>query len=313
MTTDQRRRDEAVIRDLIAKWASAVENKDAEKIVEAYAPDAILYDVAFPVHGKDAIKALWERCFPYFPGAFRSEHEDLSVTVEGDIAIAHGFHRFIPDEPHHPCGQFISRVTAVFRRIGGEWRVIHEHVSIPFQMEGAEACASGQAKQKSAAELAAENCVHRLSPHLVCANAAEAIDFYKKAFGATELMRLPGPDGKLMHACVSINGSSVMLVDEYAGMGIKSPATLDGTPVTMHLIVDDADAFAERAVAAGATLAMPVADMFWGDRYGVLRDPFGHRWSVATPKRPVFGKELEEAAAAAIAAHKAHGGAEACA
>jgi uncharacterized glyoxalase superfamily protein PhnB len=138
--------------------------------------------------------------------------------------------------------------------------------------------------------------MHQLSPHLVCAGAADAIDFYVKAFGATEMVRLPGPDGKLMHASVSINGSSVMLVDEMLEHGIKSPKTLGGTPVTIHLIVPDVDAFVEQAVAAGATVTMPVADAFWGDRYGVLEDPFGHSWSVATPIKEMTADELKAAA-----------------
>ena len=148
---------------------------------------------------------------------------------------------------------------------------------------------------KAAAEAAAHG-VHSVTPHLVCAGAAEAIEFYKQAFGATEMIRLPGSDGKLMHACVSINGSSVMLVDEFPAMGGTSPKTLKGTPVTIHLIVDDVDAFVERAVEAGATVIMPVADQFWGDRYGVIEDPFGHHWSVATPKRPMTMEEIREAA-----------------
>jgi PhnB protein len=136
--------------------------------------------------------------------------------------------------------------------------------------------------------------VPRISPHLVCAGAAKAMEFYKEAFGATEMIRLPGPDGRLMHGCVSINGAWVMLVDEFPEMGNKSPTTLKGTPVTIHLIVDDVDTFTARAVAAGATVVMPVADQFWGDRYGIVADPFGHHWSIATPgKEPVSAEELQ--------------------
>jgi uncharacterized glyoxalase superfamily protein PhnB len=153
-------------------------------------------------------------------------------------------------------------------------------------------------KINRAAEQAAAHGVHAVTPHLVCNGAADAIEFYKKAFGATEMMRLPGPDGKLMHGCVSINGSSVMLVDEYPEMGSVSPKTLKGTPVTIHLIVDDVDAFVERAVAAGAKIVMPVEDQFWGDRYGVIEDPFGHQWSVATPKREMTPEQIREAARA---------------
>ena len=138
--------------------------------------------------------------------------------------------------------------------------------------------------------------MHQLSPHLVCRGAADAIAFYQAALDALELVRLPGPDGKLMHACVSINGSSVMLMDENIDYGMLSPKALKGTPVTVHLMVGDVDAWVDRAVAAGAIVTMPVADMFWGDRYGVIEDPFGHRWSIAPPQRTMTATELAEAA-----------------
>jgi PhnB protein len=142
--------------------------------------------------------------------------------------------------------------------------------------------------------------MHGLCPHLVCKGAADAIDFYVKAFGATELMRLPGPDGRLMHGTVKINNCMVMLADEFGDVGVehsnKAPPTLGGTPVIMHLVVDDCDAWAERAVAAGAKIIVPLADQFWGDRYGMIEDPFGHRWALATQKSaPVMGVELVEA------------------
>ncbi len=95
-----------------------------------------------------------------------------------------------------------------------------------------------------------------------------------------------------MHAAVSINGSSVLLVDEMLDYGVKSPITIGGTPVTIHLMVDDVDAWFERAVAAGATVAMPLEDQFWGDRYGVITDPFGHSWSMATTIKTVTNDEL---------------------
>jgi uncharacterized glyoxalase superfamily protein PhnB len=159
--------------------------------------------------------------------------------------------------------------------------------------------AKAKAKTRPAAKKAkakrAPARMHPLSPHLVCAGAAKAIDFYKKAFGAEEMMRLPGKDGRLVHAALQINGSTVMLVDEYPEMGNKAPSTLKGTAVTLHLMVDDVDAAAKRAVKAGAKVVMPVADMFWGDRYGVLEDPFGHRWSIATHLRDMTVEEIKEA------------------
>lgn len=114
------------------------------------------------------------------------------------------------------------------------------------------------------------------------------------------MIRLAGPDGKLMHACISLNGSSVMLVDENPAYGMLSPKSLNGSPVTIHLIVKDADAVVGRAVEAGATVKMPVQDMFWGDRYGVVEDPFGHRGSVATPVRTMTADEIAEAARTAF-------------
>jgi PhnB protein len=144
-------------------------------------------------------------------------------------------------------------------------------------------------------------CMHVLSPHLVCAGAADAIAFYKAAFDATEMVRLPGPDGKLMHASICVNGSSVMLVDENPAFGMLSPKSLKGSPVTIHLIVKDADEVVRRAAEAGATVKMPVQDMFWGDRYGLIEDPFGHLWSVATPQRaPMTAEELAAAAQVAF-------------
>ena len=137
-----------------------------------------------------------------------------------------------------------------------------------------------------------------LTPHIVCDGAADAIDFYKRAFGAEEMMRMPGPDGKIMHAAITIDGSMVMLVDEMPQMGALGPKSLGGTPVTLHLNVANADAAIARAEGAGATVRMPAADMFWGDRYGQVEDPWGHVWSIAHPLRdtPMSEEELREAA-----------------
>jgi len=135
---------------------------------------------------------------------------------------------------------------------------------------------------------------HSLTPHLICAGAADAIEFYKRAFGAVEEGRMPGPDGRLMHASVRIGDSALMLVDEMPEYGALGPKSLNGSPVTVHLYVTDVDAVVAQAVAAGATATMPVADMFWGDRYGQLTDPFGHRWSVATHKRDLTPDEIRK-------------------
>jgi PhnB protein len=137
--------------------------------------------------------------------------------------------------------------------------------------------------------------MHTLTPHLVCAGAAEAIEFYKRAFNAVELGRMPAPDGKLMHAMVKIGDSMLMLVDENPQFGMLGATALKGSPVTIHMYVEDADATFSQAVAAGATVQMPLADMFWGDRYGRVQDPFGHSWSIATHKRDMSPEEMKAA------------------
>ena len=141
-----------------------------------------------------------------------------------------------------------------------------------------------------------------VTPHLVCADASAAIDFYQRAFGAIERFRLPGPDGKgIMHACVQIGDSPVFLVDENPQWGSFSPKLLKGTPVTIHLQVDNVDELYAQAIAAGGTVKMSPADMFWGDRYGVLLDPFGHQWSIATHKQDLTTEQITENAKAMFA------------
>jgi PhnB protein len=140
-----------------------------------------------------------------------------------------------------------------------------------------------------------------LIPHLVVDDAAAAIDFYVKAFDAVELGRLPGPDGRLIHAAVQINGFTVMLNDDFPEMcGGKSmtPKSLGGTPVTVHLTVTDVEAKFQRALDAGATVVAPLEDQFWGDRYGAVADPFGHHWSLGQPVREVSMEEIQEAMSA---------------
>ncbi|MBI1233444.1 MAG: VOC family protein [Alphaproteobacteria bacterium] len=142
---------------------------------------------------------------------------------------------------------------------------------------------------------AAEMGVSTLTPHLVCKGAADAMDFYAKALDAKELARMKGPNGGIMHGCMQINGGTIMLVDANPEFGMLGPDGLGGTPVSLHLIVDDADAWQKRAIEAGATETMPVEDMFWGDRYGMVKDPWGHNWAFATPLKDLSEAEILEA------------------
>lgn len=140
-----------------------------------------------------------------------------------------------------------------------------------------------------------------LIPHLVCKGAAEALEFYKKAFGAQEICRMPSPDGRLMHAQMLIDGRPFFLADdfpEYCSGKPMNPNDLGGTPVTIHRYVKNTDAAIQQAEKAGAAVLMPASDMFWGDRYGLVRDPFGHNWAFATHIKDMTPEEMMEASKA---------------
>lgn len=143
-----------------------------------------------------------------------------------------------------------------------------------------------------------------LIPHLVCSPCAEALEFYKKAFGAEEVHRMPGPDGRLMHAAMRLDGRFLFLADdfpEYCGGKASNPNALGGTPVTIHRYVKDCDSAMNQAVKAGASVVMPASDMFWGDRYGMVKDPFGHQWSIATHIKDMTDEEMMKAGEEAFA------------
>lgn len=143
---------------------------------------------------------------------------------------------------------------------------------------------------------------HTITPYLVIDGAAKALEFYKKAFDAEEIYSMPGPNGKIMHAELQIGDSRLMLSDEQPQMGAKSPKAFGGTPASMFLYVENVDRVFNQAVAAGATAKMPVADMFWGDRFGSVVDPFGHEWQIATHKEDLTPEEIARRGAAAMGA-----------
>ncbi len=134
---------------------------------------------------------------------------------------------------------------------------------------------------------------HTATPYLIVGGAAAALDYYKNAFGAEELMRMGGPGGKVMHAEIQIGDSRIMMADEFPEMGAKSPKTLGGSPMSLCLYVTDADSMFNRAIAAGGTVVRPLANQFYGDRSGTLTDPFGHQWTVATHVEDVPPEEMD--------------------
>jgi PhnB protein len=142
---------------------------------------------------------------------------------------------------------------------------------------------------------------HRVSPHLTVRNAAKMIEFYKQAFGAVEKRRAPGPDGSsIMHAEIQIGDSIIFLNDEFPEMGAFSPLAAKSTPVTLHLYVEDADQQFAQALAAGAEVVMPLADQFWGDRYGIVKDPSGHQWSIGSHMEDLTPEQMQERMAKAF-------------
>jgi PhnB protein len=150
-----------------------------------------------------------------------------------------------------------------------------------------------QAKRRETPVAAIPKGFHSVTPHLTVRGAADAIEFYKRAFRARERGRMPGPDGKaIMHAELQIGDSIVFLADEFPDMGCRAPQTLGGTTGTLHIYVEDVDKAFQRAVAAGGEVRMPVTDMFWGDRYAKLADPFGHEWGLATHKENLSAREI---------------------
>jgi PhnB protein len=144
---------------------------------------------------------------------------------------------------------------------------------------------------------------HSITPHLVVPDGGEAIDFYKKAFGATELSRMPGPQGGVMHAELKIGDSIFMLGEENPEMGSKSPKTLGGTPASLYIYVENVDAAWDRAIKAGGKPDMPLADLFWGDRAGWLTDPFGHNWALAQHVKDLTPEEIRKGQEAFFAEH----------
>jgi PhnB protein len=140
---------------------------------------------------------------------------------------------------------------------------------------------------------------HSVTPYLIVKGAAKAIEFYKQAFGATETLRMAQPDGRIGHAELKIGDSTIMLADEFPEIDARSPESLGGTPVMIHLYVEDVDAVAKNASSAGARELRPVQDQFYGDRSGMFADPFGHKWNISTHKEDLTDEEVRKRAAAA--------------
>ncbi len=292
---------ESAIANLYDSWLDAVKRQQLDTVLDCYTEDVVAFDaiLALQFKGKDAYRKHWEACMEFCPSRDKTpifELHDLQVDASGPVAFAYGLMRC-----GHQDGDRVEaswmRMTAGLRREGDEWRIAHEHFSAPFDMPSGKAMfhLTPDAAEDTPRPIPAG--MSTISAHIVCSDAPAAIEFYKKAFGAMELPhgRLE-MDGVFLHGEIVIGDSVVMIAQEDERCGSASPQTLKGTPVTLHLYVPDADRVYQRAIEAGATSIMPLSDMFWGDRYGVLEDPFGHRWSVATHVRDLTPEEIRDAA-----------------
>jgi len=302
MSTDQESvTAESAVRQLYEAWSAAVRKQDLDAVLSFYTDDVLAFDaiLALQFKGKAAYRKHWEACMAFCPAGEKEtvfSVSELVVQAGGDIAFVHGLLRCGHKEGDRVDASWM-RLTAGLRRRGGEWNIAHEHFSAPFDMPSGKAMFHLAPDDDGTRVRPIPAGMSTVSPHIVCADASAAVDFYKKAFNA---MEMPGGrleiDGVFLHGEIVIGDSVVMIGQEDAGCGSVSPKMLNGTPVTLHVYVPDVDSAWRRAIEAGATEVMPVSEMFWGDRYGVLQDPFGHRWSLATHVRDVPPEEILKAA-----------------
>lgn len=292
---------QASISQLYDNWTAAVRRVDIDGIVSHYTDDIVSFDavLALQFKGKEAYRKHWQACVEMCPAGDKEsifELRDLEIQADDEVAFVHALLRCGFKEGENVNASWM-RMSAGLRRDNGQWKIAHEHFSAPFEMPSGKAMFHLSPDEDGSAPRPIPSGMSSITAHLICADAPAAIDFYKKAFNAMEtpVGRLE-IDGKFMHGEIMIGDSIVMIGQEDASCGNFSPGTLKGTAVALHLYVPDVDAAWKQAISAGAKEVMPLMDMFWGDRYGVLEDPFGHRWSMATHLRDVPAEEIAGAA-----------------
>lgn len=289
--------EKAEIRQAMQRWQDAIQTKDVNQIMSNYTPDIIAYDAVLQLRfkGKEAYGKHWQACLEMCTNDMVFEPEEVHISVSGELALVYCLIRCGEKDESGKQNVAWMRMTTGYKKVDGQWLIEHEHFSAPFDMASYKALFDLDPDDDHKIRSVPSG-MNTVTPHLVCAGASKAIEFYKKAFNAKEISRLADSEDKLMHAEIRIGDSVVMLMDEYEQWGAVGPATLKGSPVTVHLYVDNADAIYEQSIAAGATPVMALDDTFWGDRYGVIKDPFGHNWSLATHMRDVSEEEIREGA-----------------
>lgn len=292
---------ESAITQLYDQWLDAVRKPAVDAIVACYTEDIVAYDaiLALQFKGKEAYRKHWQACMENCPGGDKTlvfKLRDLQIHAADDVAFVHGLIQCGFQEAEKIDASWM-RMSAGLRREGGQWLIAHEHFSAPFDMPSGKAMFHLDPDDDGSRPRAIPAGMSTITAHLVCGDAPAAMDFYKKAFNAFER-----PHGRLelngvfLHGELIIGDSVIMLAQEDERCGSASPLSLKGTPVNLHLYVQDVDHAFHQAISAGAKEVMPPTDMFWGDRYGVLEDPFGHRWSLATHVRDLTPEEISQAA-----------------
>ena len=290
------------VEELYERWSSAVRRRDVDAIISFYTDDVVAFDaiMALQFEGKQAYRDHWQSCMEYCPMGDKEmvfDMHGLEIESGGDIAFVHA----LVQCGYKDAGKIEAswmRMSAGLRQEAGQWKIAHEHFSSPFEMPSGKAMFHLSPDDTEHKVRAVPAGMSTVTAHLVCRDARAAISFYKKAFNAMEMPHgCLEIDGIFMHGEVIIGDSVIMIGQEDERCGSAAPRSLNGTPVSLHLYVPDADQSFEQAINAGAKEIMPVTEMFWGDRYGVVEDPEGHRWALATHVRDLAPEAITEAAA----------------
>jgi PhnB protein len=292
----------AQIRGAIDRWSRAMAEKDASGVNACLTADCAVASMAPPLRtiGPDA--AGMQAWLDTWRGPIGYEITDLAITAAENVAFSHSLNRLSGTKVGGEVVELWFRHTLGLRKIGGDWMIAHAHESVPFYMDGSVKAAvdlkptgpqpapfDPSPMETILTEPDERDPLQRgVIPHLSVEGAGEASAFYQRAFGAREITRMPAQDGKrLMHCHLELNGGPLMLADAFPEQGHGHQPSHS---VTMTLVVGDIDAWFNRAVDAGATVTMPVQRMFWGDRYGQLRDPFGVGWAINEPSARAEGE-----------------------
>ncbi|MGF6173023.1 nuclear transport factor 2 family protein [Ensifer sp. 4252] len=274
----------AEIRAVIDDWADALRVKDAKRVIGHGTPDCVLFSLAPPLKTSDAGEGGLEQWFSTWRGPLGYRFEDLDVSVGGDVAFVSMLTELSGEKIDAGKISVWFRQTLGLKRTAAGWKIAHQHESVPFYMDGSlKAAVDLNPKSTIDSQAAAPPPMPGPIAYLCVEDAAATADFYVSAFAATDGGRMLAEDGKrLMHCHLTINGGALMLNDPFPEHGMPYAAPQG---VVLHLVVEDAQFWWDRAVAAGAEVTMPLAVAFWGDLYGQLRDPFGIRWGIVGPAK----------------------------